>query len=185
MKALQLAALLLLQVISAKSQEIASEMNKIHHQKEKPRQQWLLRYEKVDTTDSRTGKTFSVSRAYYFDKARRQLQSIHIQEVNERRGLALTYSFYNNQLTKVTVTPSRSECQRCSKYYYFIDSKFHTSNDTIDVQEKVAAYINEAAFLKSKMPEKLKPGYFEWEHSEEDNTDREYLIVAANDRPKL
>jgi hypothetical protein len=184
MKALFLTALFLFQLLSANSQDVASDMNRLHHEKAKPHQQWLMRFEKVDTTDSRTGRKFSVSRSYYFNKARRQLQTVQIQEVNKRHGLAMTYSFYDNKLTKVTVTPPRSECRKCSKSYYFWNNKLHISNDTSDLKEKAHAYIKEAAFLKNKMPDKLEPCYFEWEPSEEDNKNQEYLIVAADDPRK-
>jgi hypothetical protein len=178
MKILSLTALLLLTMVSAISQDAGTGSRSHRLQKAKSRQQWLMRYEKVDTTDSRTGRKFTVSRAYYFNKARRQLQTVHIQEVDTRRGLETTFSFYNNQLTHVLVIPPRSECRRCRKEYYFFENKLHSSNDTHDLQEKARVYTKEAAFLKNRMPDKLEWGYFEWEQSAEPNKNQDNLTVS-------
>jgi hypothetical protein len=165
-------------MVSAISQDAYISSRSHRLQKAKPRQQWLMRYEKVDTTDSRTGRKFTVSRAYYFNKAQRQLQTVHIQEVDTRRGLEATFTFYNNQLTQVLVIPPRSECRRCRKEYYFLGNKLHSSNDTHELLEKERAYIQEASFLKGKMPDKLEWGYFEWEQSAEPNKNQNNLIVS-------
>ena len=178
MKRISLTAFLWLLLIAANGQEVATVVNSSPVEKAKPRQQWLMRYEKVDTTDSKTGRKAPVTRAYYFNKTQRQLQTVRIQEVNARRGLAVTYSFYNNQLTQVVVTPSKRECRGCSKQYYFINNKLYWSNDNTDLQQKAQEYIKVATFLKSKMPDKLEWGYFEWERSEDDNKSQDYLIVG-------
>jgi hypothetical protein len=184
MKALLLTAFFFLQMASAISQDAATGMNSRRVQKAKPRQQWLMRYEKMDTTDSKTGQKFTVTRAYYFNKKWRQLQTVQIQEVNKRHGLAVTYSYYNNQLTKVTVTPPKSECRKCTRQYLYLDNKLYQSNDTSDVHRNAYAYLNEAVFLKGKMPDKLDWGYFEWERSDRSNESQNYLIVDADGRLK-
>jgi len=68
MKALLLTAFLFLQLASAISQDAATGMNSRRVPTAKPRGQWLMRYEKVDTIDSRTGRKISVNIAYYFNK---------------------------------------------------------------------------------------------------------------------
>jgi hypothetical protein len=184
MRALSLTVLLLLQLIVALSQNATANRNRNNLQKEKPRQHWLLRYEKVDTTDRRTGRTFVISRAYYFSKTYRQLQVVHIREEKNRKGLAVSYRFHLNQLTQVTVIPPKQECRKCSMEYYFLHNKLYKSTDTGDLAQKEEAFISQASFLKSKMPDKLEPGYFEWEESGESDTSQEYLIVDAGIRSK-
>ena len=98
--------------------------------------------------------------------------------------MAVAFSYYNNQLTKVTVTPPKSECRRCTRQYLYLNNKLYQSNDTSNVQQNAYAYLKEAAFLKGKMPDTLEWGYFEWEQPKAGNKGQDYLIVDADSRLK-
>ncbi|RYY85113.1 MAG: hypothetical protein EOO15_17825, partial [Chitinophagaceae bacterium] len=81
---------------------------------------YLILFEKVDTLDVDGTKT-QFSRSFYFDKKNRMISSVreYSNPSKPARGTQVVYSFWQNRLTKVTVTPSRKNCLECSSEYYF------------------------------------------------------------------
>jgi len=101
-----------------------------------PQKTVLLFTEFRDTIDSQTGQTYTQRNSYYFDWVHRELRYIEAYDFdgrvrkhkterafNRKKNIPssthIKYTFFDNKLVKVGITPSARQCNQCAAAYYF------------------------------------------------------------------
>ena len=117
----------------------------------------LLFTEFCDTTDDQTGRVYTQRSSYYFDWRHHELRYIEVYDFDKtvkkhkterafrkKRGIPssthITYTFFDNKLVKVVITPSARQCNQCSAEYYF-------SNDILISKKEQNAFELQRNFL--------------------------------------
>ena len=128
----------------------------------RPNQYILLMFELRDTVDA-SGKRFTLSRSYYFDKNDRTIGSVRENHnpKHPEKGTQLIYSFANNELTAVTVIPPKTTCRNCVTRYFFSNDTVVSKQENRYTTTNSAFLIQQAHFLHSKIPHDLPWGYFD------------------------
>ena len=122
----------------------------------------LLRYEMLTNIDS-TGRSFAVSRFYYFDKKQRILSSVQEfhDPMNPQEGRRVIYTFKESHLVKVTDIPAREDCINClNEYYYSADSLVFKKERGSSVNN-TNLYLEQATAFRSHVPYHLPWGHFQ------------------------
>lgn len=130
----------------------------------KPRQYIMLMFELLDTVDA-SGKTVTVGRSYYFDKRQRTISSVRENDnpQNPKNGTQVIYSFGQNKLSAVTIIPPRSTCRNCETRYYYSNDTLKSKQENQYTKANSAAFIKQAHYFQSKVPNDLPWGYFDGE----------------------
>ena len=117
-----------------------------------PKKKLIVRFEKVDTTDE-SGRHFEVSRSYYFDRERKNLLLITVNEkqFHPRTGFLVWYTFSDNKLLKVTTIPSKNICRQCSAEYYFSNDSLINKNEQNYSVKDINRFLDDSKKLSKKV----------------------------------
>jgi hypothetical protein len=112
----------------------------------------IIRFEKVDTIDE-IGRHLEVSRSYYFDRDRKNLLLITVNEKQSwpHSGFRLWYTFSDNKLVKITTIPSKMVCRRCNAEYYFSNDSLIYKNELNYSVKNIFSFLGDSKRVSSKV----------------------------------
>jgi hypothetical protein len=128
----------------------------------KLKNQFLVRFEKFDTTET-PGKTFTISRSYYFDGKNRTIRYVETDKTQDKKkkGERRIYTFSENQLINATIIPPKSECRKCGGEYYYWDGHLIGKKEMNFNFDHPETFVTNAMWLKPKVPDFLPWGHFQ------------------------
>ena len=125
----------------------------------------LLFSESTDTIDNFTGKKYIQKNSYYFDWVNKELRFIDVyyfegQKTHYRRSIfgkrkeipfqtRIFYTFLENELVYVKITPSQNECLRCFGEYFYSDGELISTNEVNLPQKR--NFIYDATFFLDRL----------------------------------
>jgi hypothetical protein len=138
-----------------------SEMGNINR-KIKFKKQILVMFERFDTTLT-PGKTFTISRSYYFDSKNRKISYVESDKTQDKKakGERTIYAFSENELINVTILPPKSECRKCGGKYFFRDGQVIAKNEINFTFDHPERFVTDALWFKSMVPAFLPWGHFQ------------------------
>ncbi|MGZ5135425.1 MAG: hypothetical protein ACXWCG_09750 [Flavitalea sp.] len=127
-----------------------------------PREHIMLMFELLDTVNA-SGKNITMSRSYYFDEQQRMISSVRENDNprKPKKGTQVIYSFSQNKLRTVSVTPPKSTCRNCATIYYYSNDTLLSKQENRYTNANSAVFIKQAHYFQSKLPHDLPWGYFD------------------------
>jgi hypothetical protein len=119
----------------------------------KMNKQILVRFEKLDTTET-SGKKYTISRSYYIDRKNGKISYVESEQAEgkNKKGVRTIYAFSENQLVRVTIVPPKSECHKCETEYYYRDGLVIDKIERNYKFDNPERFVEDAMRFKSKIP---------------------------------
>lgn len=120
----------------------------------RPQKLIFVSFRRIDVIDSLTGARSSLYHHYYFDKARRELRSVHVYENDKKHkaGRQIAYTFYDDEVIKVTFIPAAKECKQCKAEYFFSEGKLIYRTEVKVPPQNTEHYQTQARLFLAQMP---------------------------------